>query len=57
MKFQIKINCPYVVRFRAEHSQLKMICKIINLCGNALPLQLLLSFSRFTNKKQKKKLA
>ncbi|MBD2319151.1 hypothetical protein [Phormidium tenue] len=33
------IACPYVVRFRAKHSQIKAICKCINFCGNALPLQ------------------
>ncbi len=28
-------------RFRAEHSRSKRICKIINFCGNALPLHLI----------------
>jgi hypothetical protein len=36
-----QINCPCVVRFWAKHSQIKAICKFINFCGNAMPLQFL----------------
>jgi hypothetical protein len=32
------INCGCVVRFWAKHSRIKRICKVMDFCGNALPL-------------------